>query len=123
MSSSAVWLAEHLAEVPVLLFVFGKEGGESSTFPVLWNACLAARAEGVGTTITTLLRAHRTDVNDLLGVPDDGEWRMHAMVPMGYPTGRWGIAERRPAYARYVRETNAFFPGPRRPVDAMVEPR
>ena len=33
------------------------------------------------------------------------------------------IAQRRPAYARYVRETNAFFPGPRRPVDPMEVPR
>lgn len=98
ISSSAVWLSEHLAEVPLLLFVFGKQGGESSTFPALWNACLAARAEGVGTTITTLLRIHRAEVHDLLGVPDDGEWVMHAMVPMGYPLGRWGVADRRPAH-------------------------
>jgi len=26
------------------------------------------------------------------------------------------IAERRPAYAEYIRRTNAFFPGPRRPL-------
>ncbi|MEO1063921.1 MAG: ribose 5-phosphate isomerase B [Actinomycetota bacterium] len=97
-SGSAIWLAEHLAEVPLLLFVFGREGGESSTFPALWNACLAARAEGVGSTITTLLRGHRAEVEDLLGVPDDGEWIMHAMIPMGYPLGRWGVAERRPAH-------------------------
>ncbi|MEM9608564.1 MAG: ribose 5-phosphate isomerase B [Actinomycetota bacterium] len=98
ISKSGVWLAEHLAEVPLLLFVFGKAAGESSTFPVLWNACLAARAEGIGTTITTLLRAHKDEIHELLGVPADGEWQMHAMVPMGYPLGSWGIAERRPAH-------------------------
>ncbi|MEM9712142.1 MAG: ribose 5-phosphate isomerase B [Actinomycetota bacterium] len=97
-SGSAMWLGEHLGEVPLLLFVFGKEGGESSTFPALWNACLAARAEGIGTTITTLLRAHRAEVHDLLGVPEDGEWMMHAMIPMGYPLGRWGVPDRRPAH-------------------------
>ncbi len=96
IDSSARWLADHLDEAPLLLFAFGKERGESSTFPALWNACLKARSLGIGSTITTLLRSHKVEVESLLGVPDDGEWHMHAMVPMGYPTGRWGLAERRP---------------------------
>ena len=33
------------------------------------------------------------------------------------------IGERRPGYADYVRRTNAFFPGPRRPADQLEEAR
>ena len=65
-------------------------------FPAVWSACLAARAEGVGSTVTTLLKARRAEAEALLGLPDDCEYRMAAMVPLGWPTGRWGIAERRP---------------------------
>ena len=96
--NSAQWLADHLHEAPMLIFFFGKLGGESTTFPVLWNLCLAARAEGLGTCITTLLKLRKDEVEELMGVPDDGLWHMHAMIPIGYPTGKWGIAERKPAH-------------------------
>ena len=93
---SARWLAEHVGEAPLLLFAFGRDQGEASTLPVLWNACLAARAEGIGTTVTTLLKLRKAEVEALLGVPTGGEWHMHAMVPMGRPTGRWAVAARKP---------------------------
>ena len=60
-------------------FCFGKQGGESTTFPVLWNLCLAARAEGLGTFITTLLKLRKQEVEQLLGMPE-GFWHMHAMI-------------------------------------------
>jgi nitroreductase len=82
----------------LLIFVFGKPGGETSTFPALWNLCLAARSEGLGTAITTLLKIQKRRVEELLGVPDDGVWHMHGMIPLGYPTGRWGLAQREPAH-------------------------
>ncbi|MAV21312.1 MAG: nitroreductase, partial [Acidimicrobiaceae bacterium] len=66
ISSSAEHFVEHLDEHPMLIFVFGKEKGESTTFPVLWNLCLAARAEGLGTFITTLMKLRKKDVEDLL---------------------------------------------------------
>jgi len=31
------------------------------------------------------------------------------------------ISDRRPAYAEYIRRTNAFFPGPRRSLDTPKE--
>ena len=94
VSASANHLADHLHEVPVLLFAFGRRGGESSVFPAVWSACLAARAEGLGTTVTTLLKSRRAEVDALLGLPADAEYEMAAMVPLGRPTGRWGIAQR-----------------------------
>ena len=97
ISSSAEHFVEYLDQHPMLIFVFGKEKGESTTFPVLWNLCLAARAEGLGTFITTLLKLRKKDVEDLLEMPE-GFWHMHAMIPIGYPTGRWGMASRQPAH-------------------------
>ena len=45
-SASANWLADNFATVPLLLFAFGKPAGESSLYPALWSAMLAARARG-----------------------------------------------------------------------------
>jgi len=89
----------------MLIFVFGKQGGETTTFPCLWNLCLAARAEGLGTTITTLMKLQKERVEDLLGMPSDSIWNMHAMIPIGYPTGRWGVPSRRPAEEAVFSET------------------
>lgn len=97
IDKSSQWLADNLHHAPMLIFVFGKDGGETTTFPCLWNLCLAARAEGLGTTITTLLKLQKQRVEDLLGMPRDQVWGMHGMVPIGYPTGRWGVPQRRPA--------------------------
>ncbi len=97
VNRSSQHLADHLHEAPALIFVFGKPGGETTTFPCLWNLCLAARAEGLGTAITTLLKIRREEVEALLGAPRDGVWTMHGMVPIGYPLGNWGVARRRPA--------------------------
>ena len=93
-------LARHFAEVPLLLFGFGRTAGSGggSVFPALQNAMLAARAEGVGSTLTMFLNSRHDEVLELLGVPADGSWRMVACVTLGYPTGRWGIAPRRPAH-------------------------
>ena len=102
IDSSAQWFADNLHQSPVLIFVFGKPGGETTTFPCLWNLCLAARAEGYGTAITTLLKIKKDRVERLLGIPDDGPeagmWHMHGMVPIGVPLGKWGVAKRRPAH-------------------------
>jgi nitroreductase len=96
VSTSAAHLADHLHEAPVLLLALGRPGEESSVFPAVWSACLAARAEGVGATVTTLLKSRRAQSEELLGLPEGCEYQMTAMLPLGWPTGRWGVAERRP---------------------------
>lgn len=105
IDKSAQWLADNLDTAPMLIFVFGKEGGETTTFPCLWNLCLAARSVGLGTTITTLLKLQKERVEDLMGMPKDSIWNMHAMVPIGYPTGNWGVPRRRPAEEAVFAET------------------
>jgi nitroreductase len=91
-------LARHFAEVPLLLFGFGRGITGSSVYPALQCAMLAARADGVGSTLTTFLGSRHDEVLAILGVPADGGWRMHACIPLGYPTGRWGVAPRRPVH-------------------------
>ena len=98
VTASANHLADHLHEAPVLLFAFGLRAGSSSVFPAVWSACLAAGAEGIGSTVTTLLKTRRAEVDALLGLPQDSEYEMVAMVPLGRPTGRWGVAQRRPLH-------------------------
>ncbi len=97
---SAQWLADHFEEVPLYLFPFARQdktGG--SIYPAIWSAMLAARAEGVGTCLTTVLGLfHGEEALEILGVPADKGWIMAGCISMGYPTGPWGVAARRPVH-------------------------
>ncbi len=99
MVASVEHAADNFADYPLFLFAFqsGNTSG-SSIFPSIWSAQLAARAEGVGSSLTTVLAYKGNAVPDLLGVPTDEGWTMAGCVPMGYPTGRWGVAKRKPAH-------------------------
>lgn len=105
-NASAEWLADNLHKVPTLLFAWGKPNGESSIYPALWSLQLAANAEGIGTSLTTLLfKKHTQQVLDILGAPAPGEWVPMAMITMGYPTGKWAIAKRQPPHAVSFQDT------------------
>jgi nitroreductase len=94
---SADYAADHFADYPLLLFGFVQHdptGG--SIFPAIWSAMLAARSEGVGSTLTTALAFRTKEVLRILGVPEDHGWLMAACATFGYPTGRWAVAPRRP---------------------------
>ena len=97
---SAQWLADHFETVPLYLFAFCQfdpTGG--SIFPAVWNAMLAARAEGVGSCLTVVLGVfHLQETLEILGVPADEHWVLSGTVSFGYPTGRWGTAQRRPVH-------------------------
>jgi len=95
---SAQWLADHFEDVPLYLFPFCQyDPSGGSIFPAVWSAMLAARAEGVGSCITALLQFfHPKETLEILGVPDDQGWILTATVSFGYPTGKWGVAARRP---------------------------
>lgn len=96
---SADHLADHFGEVPLLLFGFVQNdptGG--SIFPAIWSAQLAARAEGVGSSLTSVLLFKQDEVFSLLGVPPGKGWLMACCVTFGYPTGTWGVAARRPVH-------------------------
>jgi nitroreductase len=97
---SAEHLAHHLAEVPVLIMVttqgagFGTSVTGSSIFPAVQNLMLAARALGLGSTITTLHRMHEAEVKKLLEIPDEIETM--ALIPVGRPRERFGPPRRLP---------------------------
>jgi nitroreductase len=97
---SAQHLADHFEDVPLYLFAFSvgdRSGG--SIFPAIWSAQLAARAEGVGTSLTSILGVfHPDEALDILGAPRDQGWSMACCVSFGYPTGKWGVAARRPVH-------------------------
>ncbi|NBE96273.1 nitroreductase [Nonomuraea sp. KC401] len=96
--TSARYLADNFETYPLLLFAFSTDTSGSSVFPAVWSAQLAARAHGVGSTLTTVLGIyHPTATMRILGVPKPEGWRPSCMVTFGYPTGRWDVAVRRPA--------------------------
>ncbi len=79
--SSAYWLLEHLAEVPVHVIpcingrphgsAFAGAGLYGSILPAVWSFQLALRSRGLGSTFTTLHLAFEQEANELLGIPDN----------------------------------------------------
>ncbi len=111
-------LADHLGEVPALvLFLqpiipWGADDADghmdigrldASVYPAVQNFCVAARALGLGTALTTVIRVYSDEVLAALGVPSrsDGRPRFEiaALLPVGYPKGHFGVAPRKPAAA------------------------
>ena len=101
--SGGTRLAETLADVPVLaMFVHDPSAlyvtdadlgrhpvvGGASLYPAVQNFLLAARAEGLGGVLTTLVCNRETQLRDILKFPTG--WGVHAMVPLGYPKGNHG---------------------------------
>ncbi len=66
----------------------------ASILPAVQNLLLAARALGLGTTLTTLHRAFEHDLRALLALPDSIE--PVVLVPLGVPVDRFGPTRRRP---------------------------
>ena len=99
IKASADHLADHFADVPLLLFAFAQyDPSGGSIFPAVWSAMLAARGEGVGSALTSVLAFRAQETFEVLGVPADEGWNMACCVSFGYPTGRWGVAARRPVH-------------------------
>ena len=67
----------------------------ASVYPAVQSFILAARARGLGSVLTTVYRIYEDEVRELLGVPD--RYEVVALLPLGHPRGRWGVAARRPA--------------------------
>lgn len=96
---SAQHLADHFEAYPLLMFSFAQhDPSGGSIYPATWSAMLAARAEGVGSALTSVFVFQLDKVLDILGVPKDQGWQFSSCVTFGYPTGRWGVAPRRPAH-------------------------
>ena len=96
--SSGDWLAANFADVPLVVLPFVRNDPDGSgIYPAVWSLMLAARAHGIGTTLTTVLHHFAADeVAEILGVPTEKGWRNAAAITCGYPLGRWGVAARPP---------------------------
>jgi nitroreductase len=111
MMRAAGELAAHLAEAPVLVVccldhaqlgpIAAPDGtlrspvaAYASIFPAVQNLLLAARAVGLGTTLTTLHRAFEDELKTLLAIPARVE--IVAIVPAGWPRDRFGSTRRKP---------------------------
>ena len=66
----------------------------SSIYPAVQNMLLAARALGLGATLTTLYLTFEKEVEAALGLPADVH--SYALLPIGYPMGRFGPVRRVP---------------------------
>lgn len=92
MPEAAEYLAEHLHEAPVwvapcLAGATPTRTSGSSVYPAVQNVLLAARALGLGATLTTLYFHSETDADAVMGLPPDVH--SYALLPIGYPKGRF----------------------------------
>lgn len=104
---SAVYLSEHLGEVPVhVLFciedridpgsLFQQSTVFGSILPAAWSFMLAARARGLGCCWTTVHLLHADETAQLLDIPDTVQQAV--LLPVAYYTGRdFKVAPRTPA--------------------------
>ncbi|HVL32080.1 MAG TPA: nitroreductase family protein [Actinomycetota bacterium] len=99
------WQADHWDEIPVLVVAclrgvpwpvpwLYRASRYGSVYPAVQNLLLAARAEGLGATLTTLPLWNRRAVRRILRVPRDVE--PVACIPLGWPLGRYGPTTRKP---------------------------
>jgi nitroreductase len=99
MLGAAEHLANHIHEAPVWI-VPCLEGGTptrtsgSSIYPAVQNMLLAARALGLGATLTTLYLQFEKEAEAALGLPPGVH--SYALLPIGYPMGRFGAVHRIP---------------------------
>lgn len=94
---AAMRLAEEIGQAPVLVLVCATARGEAamaSVIPAAQNLLLAARALGIGGTLTTLHPQVEARVHRLLGIPDTAQ--VVYCIPLGYPAGRFGPNRRKP---------------------------
>jgi nitroreductase len=99
MLAAAEYLAAHIHEAPVWI-VPCLEGATptrtsgSSIYPAVQNMLLAARALGLGATLTTLYLQFEKEAEAAFGLPPNVH--SYALLPIGYPMGRFGPVRRVP---------------------------
>lgn len=89
------YLTDHFAEAPVWIVACIDDGSAQPTrwsgasiYPAVQNMLLAARALGLGSTLTTRHLLHEREAEEALGLPPGVH--SYAILPIGYPLGRFG---------------------------------
>lgn len=97
VAQSAMRLADEFGQAPAVVVVCATApgaGAMGSVIPSVQNLLLAARALGIGGTITTLHAVVDERVRALLGIPERAQ--IVYCIPLGYPRGRFGPTSRQP---------------------------
>ncbi|WP_187830064.1 nitroreductase family protein [Siccirubricoccus phaeus] len=87
------YLTEHYAEAPVWIVACLEEPKPSrmsgaSIYPAVQNMLLAARALGLGSTLTTRHLLFEAEAEAALGLPPGVH--SYAILPIGWPMGNFG---------------------------------
>lgn len=89
------YLTEHYHEAPVWIVACLDEGeatpgrgSGASIYPAVQNMLLAARALGLGSTLTTRHMLYAEEADAALGLPKGV--RSYAILPIGWPMGKFG---------------------------------
>lgn len=109
---SALHLRDHMHDVPILLVpcirprtderpIVEQASAFGSILPAVWSFMLAARARGLGTTMTTVHLFHEREAAEILGIPFDTVMQV-ALIPVAHTIG------------------TGFNPGPRRGLEDVV---
>ncbi len=92
----AMKLADEIKDAPLIILACAiRPNAENSVFPPVQNLLLAARALGIGSTLTTLHPTVMERVHKLTGIPEDVT--INCCLPMGYPRGNFGPTTRLPS--------------------------
>ncbi len=99
MLSAAEHLADHIHEAPVWIVPCGPganttRSSGASIYPAVQNMLLAARALGLGATLTTLYLLFEKEAEAALGLPEG--IHSFAILPIGWPRGKFGPVRRAP---------------------------
>ncbi|MGA2128205.1 MAG: nitroreductase family protein [Xanthobacteraceae bacterium] len=100
-AAAAQYLTEHFHEAPVWIVACLAHGTQppnrwsgASIYPAVQNMLLAARALGLGATLTTRHLLYQTETEAALGLPPGVH--SYAIIPIGYPEGKFGPVRRGP---------------------------
>jgi nitroreductase len=94
------YLTDHFHEAPVWIVACLEEtaaptrGSGASIYPAVQNMLLAARALGLGATLTTRHLLYEKEAEAALGLPPGVH--SYAILPIGYPMGKFGPVGRGP---------------------------
>lgn len=94
---AVAYLTDHFHEAPVWIVACledGQRGSGGSIYPAVQNMLLAARALGLGATLTSRHLQYEKEVEAILGLPPGVH--SYAIIPIGYPIGQFGPVRRAP---------------------------
>jgi nitroreductase len=97
VADSAIYLSEHMGEVPAMLIpcLYGRIDGAPSSvqagywgslLPAVWSFMLAARARGLGTSWTTIHLYYEQEAAQVLGILYD-KVAQGALIPVAHTLG------------------------------------